>query len=221
MKKKIGLAILVILILIVLVYLVMVIRRFVIINQIKNAISQYSDVSNYHINISNENSTEIVDGENNNETRVVKENYSIEMFFKDNSYKQIMITENDEGSTKLTYFADLNNSNAFRFDEETLRKELISMSDLSSKTEISDLASYSLVSDKTSVNILNALNIFTFHISSDENNYIIKSNEIEEYIDKNTKLLTKQVNYTNENNYSITDYEIEFDTVTNEMVNEV
>ena len=143
---------------------------------------------------------------------------NIEVYFKDNNYKKI-INDNKENLSKITYFVDLNNNIYFKYDENTLVKELISVDEVPQESLLKSVMTYSLISDNNFTNFINALNIFGYNIKTNENNYIIKSGKTEEYINKQTKLLDKKITYND--SVKTTNYIVEFDNVTYKMVSEI
>ena len=203
MKKKIIMAIIFALIIVVLIYFIFVIRRFLILNEIKNSYKNYSNANNYHIIMNYEDGVELK---------------NIEVYFKDNNYKKI-INDNKENLSKITYFVDLNNNIYFKYDENTLVKELISVDEVPQESLLKSVMTYSLISDNNFNNFINALNIFGYNIKTNENNYIIKSGKTEEYINKQTKLLDKKITYND--SVKTTNYIVEFDNVTYKMVSEI
>ena len=203
MKKKIIMAIIFALIIVVLIYFIFVIRRFLILNEIKNSYKNYSNANNYHIIMNYEDGVELK---------------NIEVYFKDNNYKKI-INDNKENLSKITYFVDLNNNIYFKYDENTLVKELISVDEVPQESLLKSVMTYSLISDNNFTNFINALNIFGYNIKTNENNYIIKSGKTEEYINKQTKLLDKKITYND--SVKTTNYIVEFDNVTYKMVSEI
>ena len=203
MKKKIILTIIFALIIVVLIYFIFVIRRFLILNEIKNSYKNYSNANNYHIIMNYEDGVELK---------------NIEVYFKDNNYKKI-INDNKENLSKITYFVDLNNNIYFKYDENTLVKELISVDEVPQESLLKSVMTYSLISDNNFTNFINALNIFGYNIKTNENNYIIKSGKTEEYINKQTKLLDKKITYND--SVKTTNYIVEFDNVTYKMVSEI
>lgn len=203
MKKKIIMIIIFALIIVVLIYFIFVIRRFLILNEIKNSYKNYSNANNYHIIMNYEDGVELK---------------NIEVYFKDNNYKKI-INDNKENLSKITYFVDLNNNIYFKYDENTLVKELISVDEVPQESLLKSVMTYSLISDNNFTNFINALNIFGYNIKTNENNYIIKSGKTEEYINKQTKLLDKKITYND--SVKTINYIVEFDNVTYEMVSEI
>lgn len=203
MKKKIIMAIIFALIIVVLIYFIFVIRRFLILNEIKNSYKNYSNANNYHIIMNYEDGVELK---------------NIEVYFKDNNYKKI-INDNKENLSKITYFVDLNNNIYFKYDENTLVKELISVDEVPQESLLKSVMTYSLISDNNFTNFINALNIFGYNIKTNENNYIIKSGKTEEYINKQTKLLDKKITYND--SVKTINYIVEFDNVTYKMVSEI
>lgn len=203
MKKKIIMTIIFALIIVVLIYFIFVIRRFLILNEIKNSYKNYSNANNYHIIMNYEDGVELK---------------NIEVYFKDNNYKKI-INDNKENLSKITYFVDLNNNIYFKYDENTLVKELISVDEVPQESLLKSVMTYSLISDNNFTNFINALNIFGYNIKTNENNYIIKSGKTEEYINKQTKLLDKKITYND--SVKTTNYLVEFDNVTYKMVSEI
>lgn len=203
MKKKIIMIIIFALIIVVLIYFIFVIRRFLILNEIKNSYKNYSNANNYHIIMNYEDGVELK---------------NIEVYFKDNNYKKI-INDNKENLSKITYFVDLNNNIYFKYDENTLVKELISVDEVPQESLLKSVMTYSLISDNNFTNFINALNIFGYNIKTNENNYIIKSGKTEEYINKQTKLLDKKITYND--SVKTTNYIVEFDNVTYKMVSEI
>lgn len=203
MKKKIIMTIIFALIIVVLIYFIFVIRRFLILNEIKNSYKNYSNANNYHIIMNYEDGVELK---------------NIEVYFKDNNYKKI-INDNKENLSKITYFVDLNNNIYFKYDENTLVKELISVDEVPQESLLKSVMTYSLISDNNFTNFINALNIFGYNIKTNENNYIIKSGKTEEYINKQTKLLDKKITYND--SVKTINYIVEFDNVTYEMVSEI
>ena len=203
MKKKIIMTIIFALIIVVLIYFIFVIRRFLILNEIKNSYKNYSNANNYHIIMNYEDGVELK---------------NIEVYFKDNNYKKI-INDNKENLSKITYFVDLNNNIYFKYDENTLVKELISVDEVPQESLLKSVMTYSLISDNNFTNFINALNIFGYNIKTNENNYIIKSGKTEEYINKQTKLLDKKITYND--SVKTTNYIVEFDNVTYKMVSEI
>lgn len=203
MKKKIIMIIIFALIIVVLIYFIFVIRRFLILNEIKNSYKNYSNANNYHIILNYEDGVELK---------------NIEVYFKDNNYKKI-INDNKENLSKITYFVDLNNNIYFKYDENTLVKELISVDEVPQESLLKSVMTYSLISDNNFTNFINALNIFGYNIKTNENNYIIKSGKTEEYINKQTKLLDKKITYND--SVKTTNYLVEFDNVTYKMVSEI
>ena len=203
MKKKIIMIIIFALIIVVLIYFIFVIRRFLILNEIKNSYKNYSNANNYHIIMNYEDGVELK---------------NIEVYFKDNNYKKI-INDNKENLSKITYFVDLNNNIYFKYDENTLVKELISVDEVPQESLLKSVMTYSLISDNNFTNFINALNIFGYNIKTNENNYIIKSGKTEEYINKQTKLLDKKITYND--SVKTTNYLVEFDNVTYKMVSEI
>ena len=191
------------LIIVVLIYFIFVIRRFLILNEIKNSYKNYSNANNYHIIMNYEDGVELK---------------NIEVYFKDNNYKKI-INDNKENLSKITYFVDLNNNIYFKYDENTLVKELISVDEVPQESLLKSVMTYSLISDNNFTNFINALNIFGYNIKTNENNYIIKSGKTEEYINKQTKLLDKKITYND--SVKTINYIVEFDNVTYEMVSEI
>lgn len=203
MKKKIIMTIIFALIIVVLIYFIFVIRRFLILNEIKNSYKNYSNANNYHIIMNYEDGVELK---------------NIEVYFKDNNYKKI-INDNKENLSKITYFVDLNNNIYFKYDENTLVKELISVDEVPQESLLKSVMTYSLISDNNFTNFINALNIFGYNIKTNENSYIIKSGKTEEYINKQTKLLDKKITYND--SVKTINYIVEFDNVTYEMVSEI
>lgn len=203
MKKKIIMIIIFALIIVVLIYFIFVIRRFLILNEIKNSYKNYSNANNYHIILNYEDGVELK---------------NIEVYFKDNNYKKI-INDNKENLSKITYFVDLNNNIYFKYDEDTLVKELISVDEVPQESLLKSVMTYSLISDNNFTNFINALNIFGYNIKTNENNYIIKSGKTEEYINKQTKLLDKKITYND--SVKTINYIVEFDNVTYEMISEI
>ena len=203
MKKKIIMAIIFALIIVLSIYFILVIRRFLILNEIKNSYKNYSNANNYHIIMNYEDGVELK---------------NIEVYFKDNNYKKI-INDNKENLSKITYFVDLNNNIYFKYDENTLVKELISVDEVPQESLLKSVMTYSLISDNNFTNFINALNIFGYNIKTNENNYIIKSGKTEEYINKQTKLLDKKITYND--SVKTTNYIVEFDNVTYKMVSEI
>lgn len=203
MKKKIIMTIIFALIIVVLIYFIFVIRRFLILNEIKNSYKNYSNANNYHIIMNYEDGVELK---------------NIEVYFKDNNYKKI-INDNKENLSKITYFVDLNNNIYFKYDEDTLVKELISVDEVPQESLLKSVMTYSLISDNNFTNFINALNIFGYNIKTNENNYIIKSGKTEEYINKQTKLLDKKITYND--SVKTINYIVEFDNVTYEMISEI
>ena len=203
MKKKIIMIIIFALIIVVLIYFIFVIRRFLILNEIKNSYKNYSNANNYHIIMNYEDGVELK---------------NIEVYFKDNNYKKI-INDNKENLSKITYFVDLNNNIYFKYDENTLVKELISVDEVPQESLLKSVMTYSLISDNNFTNFINALNIFGYNIKTNENSYIIKSGKTEEYINKQTKLLDKKITYND--SIKTTNYIVEFDNVTYKMVSEI
>lgn len=203
MKKKIIMIIIFALIIVVLIYFIFVIRRFLILNEIKNSYKNYSNANNYHIIMNYEDGVELK---------------NIEVYFKDNNYKKI-INDNKENLSKITYFVDLNNNIYFKYDENTLVKELISVDEVPQESLLKSVMTYSLISDNNFTNFINALNIFGYNIKTNENNYIIKSGKTEEYINKQTKLLDKKITYND--SVKTINYIVEFDNVTYKMVSEI
>ena len=203
MKKKIIMIIIFALIIVVLIYFIFVIRRFLILNEIKNSYKNYSNANNYHVIMNYEDGVELK---------------NIEVYFKDNNYKKI-INDNKENLSKITYFVDLNNNIYFKYDENTLVKELISVDEVPQESLLKSVMTYSLISDNNFTNFINALNIFGYNIKTNENNYIIKSGKTEEYINKQTKLLDKKITYND--SVKTTNYIVEFDNVTYKMVSEI
>lgn len=203
MKKKIIMIIIFALIIVVLIYFIFVIRRFLILNEIKNSYKNYSNANNYHIIMNYEDGVELK---------------NIEVYFKDNNYKKI-INDNKENLSKITYFVDLNNNIYFKYDENTLVKELISVDEVPQESLLKSVMTYSLISDNNFTNFINALNIFGYNIKTNENNYIIKSGKTEEYTNKQTKLLDKKITYND--SVKTINYIVEFDNVTYEMVSEI
>ncbi len=203
MKKKIIMTIIFALIIVVLIYFIFVIRRFLILNEIKNSYKNYSNANNYHIILNYEDGVELK---------------NIEVYFKDNNYKKI-INDNKENLSKITYFVDLNNNIYFKYDENTLVKELISVDEVPQESLLKSVMTYSLISDNNFTNFINAFNIFGYNIKTNENNYIIKSGKTEEYINKQTKLLDKKITYND--SVKTTNYIVEFDNVTYKMVSEI
>lgn len=203
MKKKIIMTIIFALIIVVLIYFIFVIRRFLILNEIKNSYKNYSNANNYHIIMNYEDGVELK---------------NIEVYFKDNNYKKI-INDNKENLSKITYFVDLNNNIYFKYDENTLVKELISVDEVPQESLLKSVMTYSLISDNNFTNFINALNIFGYNIKTNENSYIIKSGKTEEYINKQTKLLDKKITYND--SVKTINYIVEFDNVTYKMVSEI
>ena len=203
MKKKIIMTIIFALIIVVLIYFIFVIRRFLILNEIKNSYKNYSNANNYHIIMNYEDGVELK---------------NIEVYFKDNNYKKI-INDNKENLSKITYFVDLNNNIYFKYDENTLVKELISVDEVPQESLLKSVMTYSLISDNNFTNFINSFNIFGYNIKTNENSYIIKSGKTEEYINKQTKLLDKKITYND--SVKTTNYIVEFDNVTYKMVSEI
>lgn len=210
MRKKLLKIFILLVILIFLIYFVIVFRRFIIINKIRNAYNEYSKNTNYYINITH--MTDEEDESDNNES-------DMELYVKGNNYKEILYDKNS--SDKQIYFVYLDNNIAYKFDENTLYNQLISLEDAPKKYQFTELINLSLISDSIKENILNALDIFNFHISSNQGNYVIKSNGVEEYINKDTCLLNKKVYTDDLNKTKVINYVIEFDIVTDSILNEI